>query len=423
MLSDKKKRVLDSLNHKQPDRIPFDLGGTPITGIHVSCIPGIREYLGLEPKVSKVIEPFTMLGELDDDIIEILEIDTQPVWSRKCLFGVENKDYKEWVTPYGQTVLIPGGFSLTGDNKGGYYCYPQGNTNLEPSGYIPSGGYYFDILVRQNHFDENNLNPADNLEEYGPADELDISFYKEKINSFDDSAGAVIVSLGGTALGDIAAVPAAWLDDPRGIRDMEEWYISVITRQEYIHAVFDAQTNIALENLERYNREFGSKVDIAVICGADFGTQNSLFCSLDTFRTLYFPYYKRINDWIHANTRWKTFKHCCGAIFDLIPLFIECGFDIINPVQCSCPGMDPRRLKEAYGQEITFWGGAVDVQHTLPFGSPSEVEKEVLERCEIFSKDGGFVFNAIHNIQHGTPTENTMAMINALRRFNGQTLL
>lgn len=156
------------------------------------------------------------------------------------------------------------------------------------------------------------------------------------------------------------------------------------------------------------------------MCGTDFGTQNATFCSLDTFKSLYVPYYKRVNDWIHAHTTWRTFKHSCGAVESFMPAFIDAGFDIINPIQCSAEGMDPKKLKAQYGDRLIFWGGGVDTQRTLPFGTPAEVRVEVLERCEVFSKGGGFVFNAIHNVQANTPVANVTAMIDAVKEFNGE---
>jgi len=172
--------------------------------------------------------------------------------------------------------------------------------------------------------------------------------------------------------------------------------------------------------MKKLNNACGSLLDVVFICGTDFGTQTETFCSQITFRELYMPYFRKMNDWIHLNTGWKTFKHCCGAIEPFINLFIESGFDILNPVQCSAVGMDAKLLKEKYGQRLTFWGGGVDTQMVLPFGSPSAVRTQVLERCEIFSKNGGFVFNAIHNVQARTPLENIVAMIDAVHEFNGE---
>jgi uroporphyrinogen-III decarboxylase len=161
-------------------------------------------------------------------------------------------------------------------------------------------------------------------------------------------------------------------------------------------------------------------VDVLYVCGTDFGTQASQFCSMETFDRLWAPYYKRVNDWIHAHTPWKTFKHSCGAVEPFVSRFIALGFDILNPVQCSAAGMDPRALKRSYGDRLTFWGGGVNTQRTLPFGTPAEVRVEVLERCEIFAPGGGFVFNTIHNAQANTPVENLVAMLEAVREFNGR---
>ena len=164
----------------------------------------------------------------------------------------------------------------------------------------------------------------------------------------------------------------------------------------------------------------GNAIDAVFLCGSDFGTQTSAFCSVPTFRELRLPYYKRICDWIHAETTWKCFKHSCGSVKRFYESFIEAGFEIVNPVQCSAVGMEPDLLKQEYGDRLTFWDGGVDTQKTLPFGTPAEVREQVLRRCEIFAPGGGFVFNAIHNIQASTPTENVVAMFDAVREFNGR---
>jgi uroporphyrinogen-III decarboxylase len=197
--------------------------------------------------------------------------------------------------------------------------------------------------------------------------------------------------------------------------------MSLAARPDYIHAVFSRQCEIALGNLARIHARIGDSLDVVMLCGTDFGTQTGSFCSVDTFRALWLPYYKRINDWIHEHTAWKTFKHSCGSVERFIPCFIECGFDILNPVQCSAANMEPEPLKAKYGDDIVFWGGGVDTQKTLPFGTPEEVRRQVLERLEIFSRGGGFVFNTIHNIQARTPVENIVAMLDAVREFNGES--
>jgi uroporphyrinogen-III decarboxylase len=283
---------------------------------------------------------------------------------------------------------------------------------------MPVDGFFFDSIIRQDPIDENDLDPQDNLEDFGPVEEDALAHLERESSSARATGRAVIAGFGGTGLGDIAFVPAPFLKHPKGIRDIQEWYISTLTRQDYIHRIFEKQTEIALQNLAVIHSKMGENVDIVFLCGTDFGTQSSQFCSVGTFRSLYMPYYKRMNDWIHAHTRWKTFKHSCGAVEPLIPVFIESGFDILNPVQVSASGMGPENLKKEYGRDIVFWGGGIDTQHTLMFGSPREVRNQVLKHCEIFSRDGGFVFNTVHNIQGNVPVENVSAMLGALKEFN-----
>lgn len=414
-----RERVQTALAHRAPDRIPVDCGSTAVTGIHVSCVAALRAYLGLPQHPVKVIEPYQMLGEVETDLKDALGIDVEGLLARNTLFGFPNEGWREYRLPWGQIVLVPEGFQTTTDTNGDLLIYPQGDRTAPPSGRMPVGGYFFDTIIRQPPIDEDRLDPADNLEEFQPVSDADLAHLRRSLDALAASPRAIIATFGGTALGDIALVPAPFLKHPKGIRDVEEWYITTLTRQDYVHTIFERQTETALQNLARIHAVVGDRVDAVFTCGTDFGTQTSSFCSVETFRTLYAPYYRRINDWIHQHTRWKIFKHSCGAVEPFLDPLIEVGFDIINPVQCSAAGMDPVRLKAKYGDRLTFWGGGVDTQKTLPFGTPAQVREEVLRRCEVFGRGGGFVFNAVHNIQAGTPVENIAAMFNAVREFNG----
>ncbi|GAH36235.1 unnamed protein product, partial [marine sediment metagenome] len=139
----------------------------------------------------------------------------------------------------------------------------------------------------------------------------------------------------------------------------------------------------------------------------------TLFCGPDTYKELYLPFSRKLNDWIHTHTEWKTMKHCCGGCEPLIEGFIEAGFDILNPIQTSAVGMDPQHLVDKYGGRIVLWGGGVDTQQVLPFGKPEQVRRQVAERVQIFNAKRGFVFSTVHNIQCNTPVENVLAMFEA----------
>jgi uroporphyrinogen-III decarboxylase len=287
-----------------------------------------------------------------------------------------------------------------------------------PSAKMPKSGYFFDTIVRQPPIDDNNLQVEDNLEEFGLLSKQDIEYWANSAAYIKTSDKGIIANFGGTGLGDIALVPAPWLKNPKGIRDIAEWYSSTLMRSDYIKEVFDKQTDIAVENFKTLFAILGNSIDVVYMCGSDFGTQDSQFCSPEGFADLYLPYYQKMNNWIHTNTHWKTFKHSCGAILPLLPSFIEAGFDIINPVQISAKDMDSKILKEKFGDKITFWGGGVDTQKVLSFGNFADVEKQVLRQCEIFGRNGGFVFNTVHNIQANVPVENIAAMVSALKKFN-----
>lgn len=414
-----RERLREAFEHRE-GKIPLDFGSSAVTGMHVSIVEKLRDYYGLEKRPVKVNEPFQMLGEIDEDLKRILRVDVDGVYGPTTIFGFRNECWKEWKTPWGQEVLVPGEFEVREGPNGDVIIFPQGDLSVPPSGRMPNNGFFFDSIIRQKPIIEDELDPEDNLEEFGVYESDTVDYYTERAREVQNSSRGSFANFGGTALGDIAVVPGPFMKDPRGIRDVAEWYISTVARTDYLHTVFDRQTDTTLENLKILFGIFGNDLDAVFLDGTDFGTQTSTFCSPGTFRELYKPYYLKMTSWIKKNTAWKIFKHSCGAVKDFIEEFIEAGFDILNPVQLSASGMDARELKDVFGERIVFWGGGVDTQRTLPFGKPEEVRSQVLERCEIFARDGGFVFNSIHNVQAKTPIENVAAMISAVHEYNGE---
>jgi len=409
-----RQRVLDALAHREGP-VPIDFGATSVSGIHVSVVAALRDHYGLERRPVKIHEPMQMLGWLDDDLAAALGVDTVAVPRRKAHFGLCFERWKPWRFQ-NLEVLVSEDFNTTTAPNGDLLLYPQGDTSCEPSGRMPAGGHFFDAIIRQHHFDPDHLDPADNLAEFPLYGDDEIEWNRRAVAAAQGSR-AVVANFGGTGFGDIAAVPGVGLKDPRGIRDITEWYVSLRARRSYIHAVFEQQCARALANLARLHAAVGDQVDVVYLCGTDFGTQTGAFCSVATFRELWLPYYREVCAWIHKNTRWRCFKHSCGSVERFIESFLEAGFDILNPVQVSAAAMEPAELKRKYGDRMVFWGGGVDTQSTLPFGSPDAVRTEVLRRCEIFAPGGGFVFNSVHNIQAGTPVANVVAMVEAVKEF------
>ncbi len=413
-----RERVVRSLNHESPDAIPLDLGASPVTGMHVGSVYALRQALGLDAAGTpvKVVEPYQMLGEIAPDLMEALGVDVVGLGGRKTMFGFENEGWKPWTTFQGVPVLVPAGFNTEPEPRGDLLMYPEGDRSAAASGRMPEGGWYFDSIVRQPPLDDAALRPEDNLEEFGPMTEAELAHFAGEADRLSrETDKAILANFGGTAFGDIALVPAPWMKDPKGIRDVEEWYVSTLSRRDYVYAVFERQCEIALDNLARIHQAVGDRVHAVFITGTDFGTQHATFISPAAYCDLYQPFHKAVNAWIHANTGWKTFIHSCGSVYALVPHFIEAGFDILNPVQCSAAEMDPQRLKQRFGRQISFWGGGVDTQKTLPFGTPEEVRDEVRARMRIFGEGGGFVFNTVHNVQAQTPPENLVALYETVK--------
>jgi len=415
-----RERVQAALNHEAPDRVPVDLGATSVTGMHVAAVVKLREALGLDPPGTpvKVIDPYQMLGEIGLDLVEALGVDTVPLMRTKSKFGYPLDDWKPWTLFDGTPVLVPGGFNTEPEPSGDIVQYPGGDASVSPSGRMPKRGLYFDAIIRQEPIINERLDPRDNCEEFVVMSDEELAQLvqrAERLHAQTDKA--IVVGIGGTGFGDIAHVPGVALKRPRGIRDMQEWYTSLITRPDYVSAVFERQCEIGLENIRRVYRAVGERAQVLFVTGTDFGAQSGPFIAPDVYRRLFKPFHKRINDWVHANTSWKTLIHTCGAVVPFMEDFIEAGFDILNPVQCSAAGMTPETLKKRFGIRIAFWGGGVDTQRTLPFATPADVRAEVRNRLRIFGRGGGYVFNAIHNIQAATPIENVRALFDAAREY------
>ena len=415
MMTTSRERVAMALNHEAPDCVPLDLGSTAVTGIAASALYRLREVYDLEERRIKVHEPYQMLGKVDDDVMDTLGIDVVGLSDDSTFFGFPQRDWKPFTLFDGTPVLVPGGFNTKVAEDGNLYQYPQGDRSLSPSGRMPADGFYHDAIERQQPYDPESLDPEEWVEDmYHVYTDEELRLLEERATSlYENTTRAIIGNFAGTSFGDIAYVPGTAVPEPKGIRSVADWYMATVLYPDYVRGIFERQLEIAMQNLELYKEAVGEKIAAIFISGTDFGAQKGSFISPQTYRDLFKPFHKTINDWIHEHTGWKTFYHSCGSMVDLYDDFVDAGVDIVNPVQISAEGMEPRRLKDRWGDELVFWGGGIDTQHVLPFGSPKEVEEQVKENVCIFGEGGGFVFNAVHNIQARIPKENLKALFDA----------
>lgn len=407
-----RERVQAAIHHQQPDRVPLDLGSTPVTGIHVATYSQLREALGFPKARAKVGEPFQMLADVEPEVADRLGVDTAAVQLASTLFGFANTNWKPLDFFDGTPMLVSEHFNHTVDANGDWLMHPQGDRSATPCARMPKGECFFDAIVRQAPNAEDHLDPREFAEQQiSRYTDEQLGFLQRQADELYRNTDKSLVGCwwqGG--IGDIALVPGLSVKTPKGIRDPQRWYEMLAERPDYIREIFALHTEVAFENLKLYQQAVGDKIDVIVMSGTDFGSQRGPLISPRMYRDLWKPFHKRLNDWVHTYTPWKTFYHSCGSITAFLDDFIDAGVDIVNPVQCSAEGMDAQGLKDKYGSRLVFWGGGVNTQKTLPFGVPNQVRAEVAERIRIFNQGGGFVFNTIHNIQARTPTENVLAM-------------
>jgi len=412
-----RERVRLAINHKEADRIPLDLGSTLVTGIEASIYAKLKNALGLSKGLIRVYDPFQMLAEVEDEVKQLLGVDTYGIQLPVTIFGYKNENWRKFKMFDGTKVLISGNFEYDVLKNGDIVQYPKGDRSAPPSGRMPKGGYYFDTIIRQEPIDEKKLDPKEWVEQtYSLYTDEDLE-YLEKTSRwyYENTNYSLIGNFWGAGFGDIAIVMGPHIPHPKGIRAPEEWYMSLITRKQYIKEIFQYQFELQMKNLKMYREAVQDRIDVIVMGGTDFGSQKGPFISPNLYKEIFKPLHKTMNDWVHKNTNWKTFYHTCGSNVDFLDDFVSAGIDILNPVQISATGMNPDFLKKNYGDKFIFWGGGVDTQKTLPFGTPENVKEEVENNMSIFGKNGGFVFNTVHNIQATVPVDNLVTMFKTVR--------
>jgi len=392
-----RERIIHAINHRETDRLPIDLGGTRQSGIAASSYHALKLHLGIATP-TRVYDLYQMLAEVERPVMERFGADVVGLNRPAVAFGIDTRDYKPWRLFDGTLVEVPRGFRPDAEPNGDLVLRRDGEVIAR----MPRGGFYFDRVERYPgaaHVDPNAFEPP-------RLSHADIRHYRLQSEAlYQNTDYAIVAPLG----------PPYELFYGLGTGDFETWMITLATEPDYVCALYEKVVDAWIENLERFVEAVEGRVQILQV-NDDLGTQYAPFISVDMYRRLLMPFYKRGLDWIHKHTDMKVMLHSDGAIHPLIPSLIETGFDILNPVQTSATGMDPERLKSEFGEQLVFWGGSLDCQKTLPNGTPAEVESEVLRHVSALASGGGYVFAPVHNIQALVPPENIMVMFDTARR-------
>ncbi len=377
-----RERILKALNHQEPDHVPFDLGGTGLTTLHVTAYRSLRGHLGLpmvEPRVAYMAEQLAAVGE---DLAGRLETDCRPV-------------QPDLPSTFHYAFWDEGDYEVYQDEWGIRWCMPK------------ERGFYYDMC-------HHPLDRADSLAELkahpfpDPLDDQRYATLRRQAEAARARGKAVV--LAGICPG-ITEI-YAWM------RGFEQFYLDLILNQHFVGYMLDRLVDFKCAFWERALRELDGLVDV-VIEADDLAGQRFLLMSPATYRSLIKPRHTRLFNFIKDQAPVKLFFHSCGAIRPLIPDLLDAGIDILNPVQISAAGMNLRELKQEFGRNLVFWGGGVDTQHMLDRGLPDEIREHVRQNIEALVPGGGFVFAAVHDIQANVPPENIMAMWQAWHDFGG----
>ena len=375
-----RQRVKATLNREPTDRMPIDLGSHMSTGISVFAYQHLREHLGLNTDEIWIPDMVQLLAHVDEDILQRFHCDCillEPEWSRA----------KKWTPKAPYEFTVPEDIDLQYDDSGYWVVGDKGGKGQMK---MPRDGYFFsgDWLCRYNERDEDAA-----LALYAQKAER---IYKETdygMNFLGYSRGPGILEAGTFFYG-------------------IEHAMQMLTDPEEVHAQQERQCRESIEYAGKMIDSLGEYIQLYSV-GTDMGSQQGPLCNPAHIEEFCIPYYKRFCDFIHANSDIKIFLHSCGSIKPLIPLFIEAGIDVLNPVQISADDMDPDDLKDKFGDKIIFWGGGCDTQNVLGSKEPDEVADHVRKMVDIFKNHQGYVFTPSHNILGNVPPENIVAMYDA----------
>jgi uroporphyrinogen decarboxylase len=387
-----RERVLAAIEHREADRMPVDLGGMRSTGMMAMAYASLKRYLGLETGGIYIYDPGQQLALIEEPILDRYGADVVPLDLGTL------KGWQPWVLADGTQAQLVGDFTLEPDGEGGWYHVSNGRR----VSHKPATSYYFDSVYH----------PLADAQSVADIENYQLGEMPDENLRLLEAEGRRLRSTTDRAI--MGAFGGAFLEGGQGLRGWDQFLVDLAIDRPLAEAILDRILENNLRNIRRYLDAVGPYIDLIQV-GGDLGTQAGPQVRPEWYYEIIQPREKAFWSEIHRLSDCKVFLHSCGAIRDLIDGIIDAGCDVLNPVQTSARGMDPKELKAEFGDRITFWGGGCDTQSVLPFGTPERVYEHVKERISIFKPGGGFVFCQVHNIQAGTPPENIEAMYQAVR--------
>jgi uroporphyrinogen decarboxylase len=369
-----RERVLAAINHRPVDRVPIDMGSHMSTGISMFAYWELREKLGLSTDNIWIPDMVQGLAFVDEDVMERFHIDVM-------LLEPPYDHLKNW-NPRGKYNFKIPALCYPEKNQAGEWFVNQSDQTMR----MPAGGYFFDGAWLSDWSDKTD---EEKLKLYAREAER---IYKETDYAMNFLGYSHGFGIGGFGAANIDKAMMAY-DNPKELHEIQKKIQESMIKR--LGQIFDA---------------FGEFIQI-ISLNDDIGSQTGPLCSPDFIQEYCMDYYRPVNEFIHRNSDIKSFLHSCGSVRQLMPAIVEAGFDIINPVQISADHMDPQELKNEFGEDLCFWGGGCNTQHVLNSKSPEDVTANVKELMSIFKRNGGFIFNQVHNIMGDVPPENIIAML------------
>ena len=406
-----RQRVHAAIHFQKPDRIPIDLGAMRATGINAILYDRLKRNLGLNTP-TKVHGTLDVLAQVEPEIVDRFHVDVLPLEANLCAWNAADYSAGAKQTLYGgTTVWFPPKTNITREPNGDYLMR---DASGKAFACMPANGFYFDFIggtMSGSGIDPKKFKPSGDV-----SDEVLTAFAARAKFLYENTDKALFGWGSGISFMGLSFL----LTDNITQGSLDEWLVMLMAEKEVANDMMARSTEAAIERTKLFHQAAGKYFEVWGVASDDAGTQRGCLIAPELFSEMITPHYKKLCDWIHANTQWRTFLHSCGSIYEYIQPWIDSGIDILNPVQISAANMEPQRLVKDFGGKVVFWGGGCETQKMLPLGTPQAVRQHVRENLRTFgSGNGGFVFAQVHNIQPNVPVENVIAMLDAAYEFGG----